>query len=107
MAEKLCASLPNWYKWGQYPPSALGPWQKGFYALDCESSLCGFKSRRSPLMNNIRRECRISNLDLFAGYVAYIKDAEEKIKTLEENEVEEVNAVFFPDYMGQYVNELA
>jgi len=55
---------------------------------------------------NIKREHKISNLDLFAGYVAYIKEVEEKLKSLEENEIEEKIAVAFPDYMGQHVNKL-
>lgn len=55
---------------------------------------------------NIKREHKLSNLDLFAGYVAYIKEVEEKLKSLEENEIEEKTAVSFPDYMGQHVNKL-
>lgn len=56
---------------------------------------------------NIKRESKISNLDLFAGYIAYIKEILEKEQTPEENEVEEKEAVSFPDYMGQKVNILA
>ena len=55
---------------------------------------------------NIKREHKLSNLDLFAGYIAYIKEVEEKLKSLEENEIEEEIAVSFPDYMGQHVNKL-
>ena len=54
----------------------------------------------------IKREHKLSNLDLFAGYIAYIKDVEEKLKSLEENEIEERTAVSFPDYIGQHINKL-
>ena len=55
---------------------------------------------------NIKRESKISNLDLFAGYIAYIKEILEKEKTPEENKVEEKEAVSFPEYMGQRINKL-
>lgn len=55
---------------------------------------------------NIKRESKISNLDLFAGYIAYIKEILEKEKTSEENKVEEKEAVSFPEYMGQRINKL-
>lgn len=54
----------------------------------------------------IRRDYKLSNLDLFAGYAAYIKEIEEKEKTTEGNKVEEKNATSFPDYMGQRINIL-
>jgi hypothetical protein len=55
----------------------------------------------------IKREHKISNLDLFAGFVAYIKEVLEKEKTPEENLVEEKYVVYFPDCMGQHINKLA
>jgi hypothetical protein len=55
---------------------------------------------------NIKREYKLSNLDLFAGYVAYIKEILKKEKTPEENIIEEKDAVYFPDYCGQKINIL-
>jgi hypothetical protein len=55
----------------------------------------------------IKREYKISNLDLFAGFVTYIKEVLEKEKTPEENLVEEKYVVYFPDCMGQHINKLA
>ena len=54
----------------------------------------------------IKREHKLSNLDLFAGYIAYIKDVEEKYETAEENKVETREAVSFPNYCGQKINIL-
>ena len=55
---------------------------------------------------NIKREHKISNLDLFAGYVAYIKEVLENFESPEENKVETREAVSFPDYCGQKINIL-
>ena len=55
---------------------------------------------------NIKREHKISNLDLFAGYVAYIKEVLEKYESAEENETQEREAISFPDYCGQKINIL-
>lgn len=55
---------------------------------------------------NIKREHKLTNLDLFAGYIAYIKEVLEKYETAEENEIETREAVSFPDYYGQKINIL-
>lgn len=54
----------------------------------------------------IKREHKLSNLDLFAGYIAYIKEVLENFESPEENEIEERTAVSFPDYIGQHINKL-
>lgn len=55
------------------------------------------------------REYKLSNLDLFAGYVAYIKEIERKNITIENNKTEEdyvVEFKEFPSYLAQSINIL-
>lgn len=53
----------------------------------------------------IKREQKLSNLDLFAGYVAYIKKIKE-LKTNEGNKVENNVYVEFPDHLGHNINKV-
>lgn len=55
------------------------------------------------------REYKLSNLDLFAGYTAYIKEIERKNITVENNKTEEDYAVEFrefPPWLAQRINIL-
>lgn len=55
------------------------------------------------------REYKLSNLDLFAGHTAYIKEIERKKETIENNKTEEDYVVEFrnfPPWLAQYINIL-